>query len=451
MEIRDSQVKGLKHTYKATISADKIESTMQTRLVEAGSKVKIDGFRPGKAPMDLVKKRFEESVRPEVLRDLLDETVQKIIKDKNLRAAGRPSVDVDSYNIGSAMEITVSLEVLPDIKDVDLSKVKFEKLVAKADDKIVDDRLAELAKNNKKTQPLEKDRSTKKGDTVTIDFVGRTEEGPFKGGSAKGVNLELGSNHFIPGFEDQLIGWSKGDKKTIQVTFPKDYGSSELKGKKAEFDVELTDIQETIIPTPDDAFAKTLGVKDLAELKSMIGNVVQGEYDRMSFMIAKRRTLDALDSVKIDVPETLTKNEFKHIWNQTHPHNHDHCDHEHDHCDFEDEVKKADPKEIKEMETIAERRVRLGLLLAEIGRSHKVDVTKEELEKAIWEQARRYPGQSKQVYEYYQKNQSAIQSLRAPIFEDKVIEVIVKEAGIKDKVVPFATLEKEFKEVTEDN
>lgn len=451
MEIKDTQVKGLKHTYKIAIPADLIEKKVEARLVEAGSKVKIDGFRPGKAPMDMVKKRYEDSVRPEVLRDMLDGEVQKLIADKGLKAAGRPDVAVDKYEVGSALEFTVNFEVLPEIKDVDLKKVKFEKMTAEADDAVVTERLQEIAKQNKTTKPLTSDRKAQKGDTVVVNFDGRTEDGPIKGGSGKGVNLELGSNYFIPGFEDQLIGWTKGQKGTINVSFPKDYNASDLAGKKAEFDVEITDILETVFPELDDAFAKTLGMKDLAEVKTLIKKVVQGEYDRMSFIISKRKVLDGLDPIKVEVPEGLVAREFKHIWEQTHPHDHSHCDHDHHHCDFEDEVKKADPKEKADMEKLAERRVRLGLLLAEIGRIHKVDVTKEELNNAVMEQVRRYPQQSKQVFEYYQKNPSAVQALRAPIFEDKVIEVVIKEAGIQDKKVPFATLEKEYKSVTEEN
>jgi trigger factor len=463
MEIKEAKVSGLNHIYKVFIPAEQIEQKVKDKLEATGRKAKIPGFRPGKAPLQVIQQRYESSIRPDVLHDLLNDTVRKVIDDKKLRPAVKPELKVDKYEEGQSLECTIEIEVLPEIKEVDLKKIDCEKFVTAVDDKQVMEQLENLAKGNKETKKLDKPRAAKNGDTVDIDFNGRTLAGPINGGSGKGVHLELGSGSFIPGFEEQLIGMNAGDERTITVTFPKDYQAEELAGQEANFVVKVREVLETVAPKIDEEFAKRLNFKALDDLKNVIKNSIERENERMTFLLMKKQILDQLDKLKVELPQSLVEAEFKIIWQnhmeeEGHEHEHEHdCDD--DSCGHEDhkkdkKAKKGAKKDEHEKDRklyhdLAERRVRLGLLLAEIGVKHKVEVTRDELQSAIFNHARRFPGQEKKVLDYYQQNPQALQQLRAPIFEDKVIDVIAKNATVKEKKVSQKNLEDAVKEITE--
>ncbi|NCP62053.1 MAG: trigger factor [Alphaproteobacteria bacterium] len=446
MEIKKDTVDGLKHTYQVSVAPEAIEMRVKSRILEAGKGAKIPGFRPGKAPLQILQQRYESNVRPEVIRALIDESYRKLLVEKKLRPAGQPQITVDSYDVNKALECTYEFEVLPEIQEIDLKKkVKLEKLTSDVEQKMVKDSLDRIAATNKTTEPLKKERAAQKGDTVFIDFEGRTKDGPISGGSGKGVSLELGSGYFIPGFEEQIEGMKKGQNKKIEVPFPEDYSAADLAGKDATFDCTLQDIHTSIVPKIDDAFCEKMGFKTLKELEDAIKAQLVAENERMSFLVAKKDVLDALDSEKIDLPKSLVENEVRQI---TLP--------ERSSEDLGDEGDKKAPKkskketdEEKKMHKIAERRVRLGLILADIGNKNNVEVTNKELQQAIIDQARRYPGEEQKVMEYFQKNKEAQQSLRAPIFEDKVIALILSKADMKEKKVSQEVLEKAVKAVTE--
>ncbi len=436
MDIKKDSVEGLKHSYQVAVAPELIEMRVKTRILEAGKNAKIPGFRPGKAPLQVLQKRYEGTARPEVIRNVIDETYRKLLADKKLRAAGQPQITVDSYEVNQELLCTYEFEVLPEIKDIDLKKkIKVTKLSTKVEAKMVKEAVDRIADTNKTTKPLEKDRAAKKGDVVFIDFDGRTKDGPITGGSGKGVQLELGSGYFIPGFEEQIVGMKKGQNKKIEVKFPKDYSANDLAGKDATFDCTLQDIHEAEKPKIDDDFCKNIGFKSRKELDEAVEKQLQSENDRMAFTIVKKDVLDALEKEKFDLPESLVDSELSQIMPEA--------------AGEEKKETKKEKDEKAKMRKIAERRVRLGLILADIGNKNKVEVTNKELQQAMIEQARRYPGEEQKVMDFFAKNSDAQQSLRAPIYEDKVIEVILEKASVTEKTVAQKDLEKAMQDVND--
>jgi trigger factor len=438
MDIKNHSEDKLAHSFQVSVAPETIEFRIKNRLLELGKSAKIPGFRPGKAPLQILQQRYEATARPEVIRSVIDDSYQQILTQNKLRPASSPNVTVDSYEENQALVVTYAFEVLPEIKEIDLTKIACERPTAAVTDKMIDAALTRLEQNNKSTAPLDKMRPAKMGDTIVIDFEGRTKNGPIVGGSAKGVNLELGSGYFIPGFENKIVGMAKGEYKTIEVSFPKDYNTKDLAGEDATFDVTVHDILKTVTPPIDDAFATNVGFKSLQEFREAIKHQLQVENDQMSFMVAKKAILDVVDKEKVDLPPSLVELEYKQIHPQANPEEGE-----------KPSKKKASDEEDKKFYTIAERRVRLGLILADIGNRAKVEVTAKELQQAVMDQARRYPGQEKAVMEFYQKNTNAQQSLRAPIFEDKVIRLIIAKGNVKDKKVTQAELEGALKKVTD--
>lgn len=450
MQVKEIKSKGLKHEFQVTIPSTLIEKKMVERLEYHGRSIRISGFRPGKIPLDVLKKRYGAAVRNEVIEEVIKESNQKVIQEKNLRPALQPQVKINSEKDGADLDYVMTFEALPEIKTPKLDKYSFEKLVASVDKKQIDKSLKNLSQGYKGREDYKPDHKASKGDVVVIDFDGRLEDGKkIEGGSGKNVELELGSNSFIPGFEDQLIGSKAGDDVKVKVPFPKDYHAKELAGKSAEFAVTVNKIQKTVEPKIDDEFAKKLGIESAEKLEKIISDKLKDEYARMSFLLSKRAVLDKLaEDNKFEVPETLVENEFNVIWEEIKK--------EHKAEESNPKKKKTeksedleDPELKQQYKDIAERRVRLGLLLAEIGRENKVDVTQKELEKAILEQARQYPGQEKMVFDYFREHPHALASLKAPIFEDKVIELILQKAKINEKTVTFEELEKAVIEITQ--
>lgn len=437
MEITEKSSDGLKRELSVIIGAQEIEGKVTDRLTEVGQQVRLPGFRPGKVPMNLLKKRFGESVRGEVLETTIQESTQKALEEKALKPAIQPKVDLVSFEEGQDLEFSIELELLPDIELGDMSSLKIERLVAKPGDEQINDTMAKMAENNKTSKPTEEKRPAKMGDVVVIDFAGSVNGEEFEGGRATDFKLELGSGRFIPGFEEQLEGLELGSSKDVNVTFPEDYHSADLAGKEALFAVDLKGLEEMATPDLNDEFATLMGFDDLAALTEAVTKQIQTDYDYLARMKIKRELLDQLSELHtFEVPPAMLDMEFNNIWNQVEQAQ------EADQLDPEDADKSED--ELKaDYRSIAERRVRLGLLLSDIGQKNNLSVPPEELSQAIAREASRFPGQEQSVVNYYQTNPQAIEQVRAPLFEDKVIDFLLELAQVTEKDVSPDELIKE--------
>ena len=429
MQVIKNSSEGLKQHFTVTIPAGTIASEMDNRLAEVGRTVRIPGFRPGKVPMTLLRKKYGPSVMGEVVENAVNNGAQKAIADHELRPALRPEIAITSYKEGGDLEFTVQVEVLPEVEVKDLSGLKLERPVAEVEDSVLTEALERIASRRETTEPAAKTYKAKSGDVVKIDFLGSVDGVPFDGGKAEGYELKLGSNTFIPGFEDQLIGVKQDQKTTVKVTFPADYGADHLAGKDAEFAITVHEVKTVKPAAVDDELAKQLGLEDLAKLKASVKEEIERDYAGMSRAHLKRQLLDVLaEGHSFAVPEGMVTLEFDAIWKQVEE------DRKQGRVDPSDEGKSED--ELKtEYRSIAERRVRLGLLLSEIGRKNNVQISQEDLNRAVFTEARNYPGQEHLVIQYYQKNPEAKEALRAPIFEEKVVDFIIELAKVSDRKV----------------
>jgi len=441
MNVSETKSDGLLREYKIVITADEIEGEVAKKLEEIAATVKMPGFRPGKVPLSVVKTRFGDQARGEAIKTALDEGARQAIEGNDLKLASQPKVDIKSYEENKDLEASLACEIMPAITVPDLAKLAIEKPRIESDSQEIDDALSRIADENRPTVALAKPRAAKLGDVVTIDFVGRIDGESFEGGAAEGHALELGSNSFIPGFEDGLFGAKTDESRDVPVTFPEDYQAAHLAGKLAVFEVTVKDIQEKADASIDDELAKRLGFDDLDGLKDAIGQQINGQHATALRQLVKKNVLDALaDGEAFDVPPSLFQQEYDSVARAMNPnaaeaHHHDHDndhDHDHDHPAADEGMSKADKDEAQE---IATRRVRLGLLITEIGRVNNIDVTEEDTRKAVFEEARRYPGQEQMVLEYFQKNPQAMQQIAGPIFEDKVIDFILEMAKVSEIVI----------------
>ena len=431
MQVKEISHKGLKHSLEVTVPASDIAKHTESRLKEVGKTVRLPGFRPGKAPMDILQKRYGRAVMGEVLEKAVNESSAKAMKDRNLRPAMQPKIEVKEFDEGKDLTFSLEVEVLPEIKVSDMKGLKLTRPVAKIEKKQIDETLERIAKSNQQTQKIETDRATKKGDVVVMDFHGRTADDnvEHQGMHAHGAKLELGSGQFIPGFEDQLIGKKAGDKVEVKVTFPEQYGAAELAGRDAIFDVDVHEIHEQAEAKIDDEFAKLLGFDDEKALRAAIEEQLKKDYDSLSRLKLKRQLLDALDEQhQFEIPVTMLDAEYDLILRQ-----------------IEQERKAQGGEDVsdeekEELKGIAARRVRLGLVLSEFGNTNKIKVADQELQRAIIAEAQKFPGQEKLVFEFYKKNPQAIESLRAPIYEDKVVDLIFSQSEITDKEVTIDEL-----------
>ena len=429
MQVTETLKDGLKRSYTITVPAADLDAKVNEKLVEAQPEVEMKGFRKGKVPMAILRKQFGERLLGDAMQDAIDGAMKKHFDETGDRPALQPKVEMqggETWKKGDDVIVEMSYEALPEIPEVDLSKLKLEKLVVKADDKAVTEALENLAKSAKNFEDRKKGAKAKEGDQVVIDFVGKIDGEPFEGGAGEDYPLELGSGSFIPGFEDQLVGAKAGDEVAVKVSFPAEYGAKHLAGKDAVFDC-------TVPAEIDDELAKQFGAESLEALKGQISERLEAEYAGAARQVMKRALLDALDKlVKFDLPPSLVEAEAGQIahqlWHDEHP---DHHGHDHPEITPTDEHK-----------SLAERRVRLGLLLAEIGRKEKVEVTDAEMTQAVMSQARQYPGQERAFFEFVQKNPHMQQQLRAPIFEDKVVDLIVAGAKVTEKEVSKDKLQK---------
>lgn len=425
MEVKELKSEGLSRELEIRIPANDIDSRVDARLEEVGKTVRMPGFRAGKVPMPMLKKRYGKAVMGEVLELAVNETSAKALEERNLRPAVQPKIEVKEFDEGKDLVYTVSVEILPEFKIADFKGLKLEKPVAAPDEKAVTDALGRIAENNRSTAEVTDGRGAKTGDTLVIDFHGRTADDnkEHPGMHSHAHHLELGSGQFIPGFEDQLIGAKAGGKVEVRVQFPENYGAKELAGREAIFDVDVQQIREPAEAKIDDEFAKSLGLDDLFALKKAVEEQLQKELDQHSRMNLKKTLLDRLDeSHKFEIPASMLDMEYENIIRQV--------EQERQRLNEEGDLTDAEKNEFRE---ISERRVRLGLVLSEIGRQNNITVTDPELHRAVITEAQRYPGQEKQVFDFYAKNRHALESLRAPLFEDKVVDYILELAEVSEK------------------
>ncbi|MAN98718.1 trigger factor [uncultured Roseovarius sp.] len=435
MQVTETLNEGLKRGYKMILSAKDLDEKVNAKLKEAQPDIEIKGFRKGKVPLPLLKKQFGQRVLGEAMQESVDDAMKAHFEAKGERPAFEPDVKManQEWKEGDDVEIVLSYEALPAIPDVDLKSIKLERLVAKADDAAVDEALKNLAENAQDFKDRKKGSKSKDGDQVVIDFVGKVDGEAFDGGSAEDYPLVLGSGSFIPGFEEQLVGVKVEEVKAVTVTFPEQYQAAHLAGKEAVFDCTVKAVKEPVAAEVNDELAQKYGAEDLAALKTQIAERLEMEYAGAARAILKRHVLDQLDEkVSFDLPPTMVETEAKQIAHQLwHEENPDVQGHDHPEIDVTEEHTK-----------LAERRVRLGLLLADLGQKADVEVTDAEMTQAVMNQARQYPGHEREFFEFVQKNPQMRQQLRAPIFEDKVIDYVVELADVSEKELSKEELEK---------
>ena len=442
MKITKKNSKGLKREFNIVISAKEIEDKINEKLSEIALTARIPGFRPGKIPTSILKARIGKEVRGEILQTSIDEASKKAIQDENLKPVMKPSIDIEKYDEGSDLKALLSLEIMPIIKHIDLSKIKLEKFIAKVSDKDVNEALDRIAKQNQQTQPLKKARKSKLGDTLVIDFEGKMNNVAFDGGTGKGHHLALGSNSFIPGFEEGLVGLNANDEKKLKLSFPKDYGMEKLAGKKVTFDVKIHEIREPVPVKYDENFAKNLGMPSMKDLKKAISDQISNEHSNVTRSKLKMQLLDILDKkYKFDLPEGMVEQEYISVCNSLNKNKTETKNVQKENNIKPDEKMTKDEK--VDAKNIAQRRVKLGLLMGDIGRNNNIDVSEEEIKQAVMMEAQKYPGQEKQVLEYYEKNKEASQNLAGPLFEEKVFDFICEMSEIKEKTVSVEDLYKE--------
>ena len=436
MNITELKSEGLKKEYKVTVSAQEFDKEVDAKINQIAKTVKLPGFRAGKAPISMIKQKYAASVRGEVLEDIVQKSTDSLIKDKNLRPAMMPDVKITSFKDEGDMEFVVSLENLPEIKTGDFSEIKLDKFMSEVAPEEVDKALNYIAQSRRERTKVTEDRAAKKGDTTVIDFVGSVDGEEFTGGKGNNYPLELGSGSFIPGFEEQLIGKKAGDKVDVKVTFPENYHAKNLAGKDAVFAVEIKELMEPKEVVLDDEFAKSLGEENMEKVREAISSRIKGDYEQASRMKLKKSLLDALDNAySFEVPEGLVDAEFKSIVSQYEQAK------KNNQLDAEDLAKSEDAIK-EEYKNIAIRRVKLGLLLSEVGKEAKITVEPDDVNKAIMDEARKYPGQEKAVFDFYLKNKQAIESLKAPIFEEKIVDHILSKVTLNEKIVSVEDLYK---------
>ena len=431
MEVKELKSKGLKREFSITIGIDDIKEKKIKKLQDIASKAKIDGFRPGKVPTSHIEKLYGQSVMVEVIEETVSEASQSVLQDRDLRAAVKPEVKLGS-DMNEVIEknkdliFTMNCEVLPEIEITDFSKIKLDKPVSKPTEKDIKDALEYLAKQNKSFKEVPEKTKSKDGDQVTIDYIGKIDDIAFDGGTANDANLVLGSKSFIDNFEDQLIGLKKGDKKLVNVKFPDNYQSSDLAGKDATFDVEIKKVSKAEDSKVNDDLAKNLGMEDLKTLKKNLEERIQQDFDSAARMKLKDSLLDILEKKhKFELPESMVNQEFDQMWNQ--------LQQQLDQQKKELKDLELSEKEIRKNYTeISEKRVCTGLLIAEIGKQNNIQLEDNDINKALQIEMQKYPGQEKEILDYYQKNQDAIRQLTAPVFEDKVIDFILEKVDLKD-------------------
>jgi len=428
MQVTETLNEGLKRSYKLLLTAQELDDKVTRKLAEAQPEVAMKGFRKGKVPMALLRKQFGKQVLGEALQEAIDGAVQQHFEEQGHRPAQQPEMQMlgEDWKEGDDVEVALSYERLPDVPEVDLSGISIERLSVEVAEADVEDALGNLARNAQNFADKPAGAAAADGDQVVIDFVGKLDGEPFEGGAAEDYPLTLGSGAFIPGFEEQLAGVTAGEEKAVTVTFPEEYGAAHLAGKEVVFDVTVKAVKAPEPAPLDDSLAQQYGEETLDALKAKVRERLAAEYAAAARQVTKRRLLDALDeAVSFELPPGLVEAEAGQIahqlWHDEHP---DHEGHDHEEVEITDEHR-----------SLAERRVKLGLLLAEIGSKAEIEVAEQEMTQAILSEARKYPGQEKEFFEFVRKNPQVQAQMRAPVFEDKVVDYILELAKVEDRAV----------------
>lgn len=442
MQVNETLNEGLTRAYDVTITAAELEAKVTEKLEAARADFQMKGFRKGHAPLALMKKMFGQSVMGEAMQEAVDGAVGEHFEKSGDRPAMQPEIKMtnDEWKEGDDVAVSVSYECLPTIPDADFGKIKLERLVTEIEDAAVTEALENLAASTTNHEKRRKGSKAKDDDQVVIDFLGKVDGEAFDGGAGEDYPLVLGSNSFIPGFEAQLVGAKEGDTLDVNVTFPAEYGAEALAGKDAVFECTVKEVREPKPAPVDEELAVKYGAESLEDLTKQITERLEAEYAGASRAIMKRKLMDELDTqVKFDLPPSLVKVEADQIAHQLwHDDNPDVQGHDHPEIETTDEHN-----------TLAERRVRLGLLLAEIGNQNNVEVTEQEIQQAMFQQASQYPGQEREFFEFMQKNEQAQQQMRAPLYEDKVVDFIIELAEVSDKTISKDDLETAIKDLDE--
>ena len=437
MQVEQVAAVGLKREFKVTVPAGEIEDRVRSRLEKLAKTVRLPGFRPGKAPLPLLKKQYGRSILGEVLEQAVDEGSKRTIGDNQLRPALRPKIEVTSFDEGKDLEFEVKMEILPEVPPVELSSISLTRLVAETPPEKVDQAIENFAKSRQKFETPAEPRPAADGDQIVIDFEGKIDGVAFEGGAGQGFPLRLGSNSMVPGFEEQLVGALPGETREVAVTFPEGYGRAEISGKDAVFTVTVNEVKAPVPVAIDEDWAKELGFESLAELKETFAKRFTDEYKNMSRARLKRALLDRLAAdYAFAVPEGMVDLEFEAIWKQL-------TDEMERTGDTFGEGDKSEDVLKAEYRSIAERRVRLCLILSDLGTKNEVQVEGEELQQAVMREAMRYPGQERKVFEFFKGNPQALEQLRAPLFEDKVCDFIFERVQLTDQPVSIEELMKD--------
>jgi len=434
MQVTETANEGLKRQFKIQIPASDISGEVEKRLDEMGKTARLPGFRPGKVPKSLLKKQYGQALMGEIVERRVNESSQKTIDERGLRPAAQPRVEITKFEEGQDLEFSVDLEVLPEIAQPDYAAIQLERMKVEVTDEMVNETLDRMAKQSREKKPAAEGKAAAKGDVVKMDFVGKVDGTPFENGSANDFELELGSNTFIPGFEDQLVGAKVGETREAKVNFPEDYGAKDLAGKPAVFDCTIKEVLEFVDRPIDDELAKANGFDSLDALKKAVRERLEQEFGMVARARTKRQLLDVLaEKADFAAPPSLIDTEFKAIWDRV----------EEARKQGEKVGEGDDDKLKQEYLDIATRRVKLGLLLAEIGRQNNIQVSQDEMNRAVMQEAQKYQGQERQVFEFFQNNANARATLRAPIFEDKTVDFIIEMAKVSDRAVSRDELLKE--------
>jgi trigger factor len=434
MQIAETLNQGLRREYSLVIPAAAMAARVDARLAEVTKTIRMPGFRPGKVPPNLVRKMHGEALRGEALQAAINDGVQTLLTEKKLRPATQPQVDLDGDGMEGDVGFKVAMEILPNVEDIKIDGLTLEKLVVPADDGAMDSALQRLAAQSQRSEPAAAKYKAKAGDTVVIDFEGRVDGALFDGGKGEGMRVTIGSGQLIPGFEDQLIGAKANEERTVKVSFPDDYGVPHLAGKPAEFAIVVQGVETPVETKIDDEFAKGFGLDSLDALKEILKDQLDAELGTLTRTHMKRKLLDLLAARHdFEVPPTMVEGEFEQIWSQLQ----------------QEAARDADPAgamaqleaERAEYHRIAERRVRLGLLLSEIGQQNNITVSQAEMNRLIGQEASRYPGEQQKVVKFFQENPMAAAQLRAPLYEDKVVDFLLSKAELTERTVTRADLE----------
>jgi trigger factor len=437
MEVTQTRAQGLKREFKVVLAASELASRVEGQLAEVRAKARIPGFRPGKVPVSHLKRLYGRSIMADVVQDAVNEANRKIVEDNQLRLAMDPKIELaaDGQEIEKVfaaqadLAFTVALEVLPKIEAGGFEDIEIERLVTGVTDADVDQALARIAESNRVYTAKDGEAVAENGDKATLDFTGKIDGAPFEGGSGENIDVVLGSGSFLPGFEAQIAGMKSGESRTILVTFPVDYGVASLAGKAATFEVTLKRAAAPSEVEIGDEFAKSFGFEDLAKLKATIRANIERDHRAASREKWKRDLLDALDKRYVfAVPEGLVAQEFAAVWRKIE------AEQKRSGRSFADDNTTEEAARADYLK-IAERRVRLGLLLAEVGARADIKVSDEEVSQALAKRARSFPGQEKIVWDYYRKNAAALAEIRAPLFEEKVVDLIISQVKLTDRTV----------------